>query len=103
MSHLRHQQRHNMAPRLEGARLFLHARLASYLGDGVPRNKIANLAQNVELRSRWLRQFVFHACRVAGFKSLSQRILSHFLWDGCETVCPFFSSVLILVIEAVRI
>ena len=83
MGHLRHQQRHDMAPRLEGAGLFRHPRLASDLGNSVRRNKIANLAQNVELRPRWLGCFVFHACRVAGFKPSSQRFL-HFLWDGCE-------------------
>jgi hypothetical protein len=43
----------------------------------VRRNKIANLAQDAELRSRWFVDFVFHACRVAGFKASSQRIFSN--------------------------
>jgi hypothetical protein len=84
MAQLRRQQSHDMTPRPERARFLFHPSLASYLRDFMRWNKIANLAQNVELRPRWLVDFVFHPCRVAGFKSLSQRIFSQFLWDGCD-------------------
>jgi hypothetical protein len=90
MSQLRRQQRHDMTPRTKGARLFLHPRRASYLGDGVGWNKIANLAQNVELRPRWFVDFVFHACRVAGFKSSSQRIFSNSCGTAVQSFRGFF-------------
>jgi hypothetical protein len=68
-----HQQRHDITPQLEGPRLFLDA-VSRDLRDGVRGNKIANLAQNVEVGPRWFVDFIFHACRVAGFKSSSERI-----------------------------
>jgi hypothetical protein len=71
-----------MAPRAEGARLILHARVASYFADKMRRNKVANLAQDVEVGSCWF-DFYFHPCLVAGLQTLSQHIFSNFLWDGC--------------------
>jgi hypothetical protein len=65
MSQLRAQQAHGVAPRTERARLIFYASLPCYLGDFVFWNKIANLAQDVELASCWFDR-VFHACRVAG-------------------------------------
>jgi hypothetical protein len=83
MGQLRVQQADGMAPRTECARVILHSGLSRYFGDFVLWNKIANLAQDVELAPCWLdRVFLFHACRVAGLNRQANTFLD-FLWDGC--------------------
>ena len=70
MGQLRVQQAYRVAPGTESARPILHARFPCDLGDFVPRNKIANLAQNVKPAPCWFDGFfVFHPCRVAGSKA----------------------------------
>src|SRR5258706_16244401 len=54
MGQLAVDQTHDMAPWLKGARLVLGSGSPSYLGDFVGWNKIANLAQDVELRPCWV-------------------------------------------------
>jgi hypothetical protein len=49
----------------------------------VPRNEIANLAQNVKPGPCWFDFFVFHACLVAGSNGQANTFFD-FLWDGCE-------------------
>src|SRR5262245_11464972 len=67
MSELRVKQRHDMAPRTEGARLFIDAVFAGQLGNQMLGNEIAKLAEQGEFGTGWLRaRFVFHPCRVAG-------------------------------------
>jgi hypothetical protein len=68
MTQLGIQQINDMAPRADSARLFGHAGLTGDFGDFMLRNEIANLAQDVELGTRWFDCFLFHPCRVAGSK-----------------------------------
>ena len=42
----------------------------------MPRNKIANLAEDVELGMCWIDVFVFHACRVAGLDHYSNTLFT---------------------------
>ena len=59
------QQADGVTPGRDGTGFY--AGFPGYLGDLVRRNKIANLAQDVELGSCWFDEFfLFHACRVAG-------------------------------------
>jgi hypothetical protein len=48
----------------------------------MPRNEIANLAQNVKPGPCWFDFFVFHACLVAGSNRQTNTFFD-FLWDGC--------------------
>jgi len=68
MSQLSVEQADDMTPRFETAGLILRAGRPSYFRNLVRRNKIANLAQNVELRPCWVDRFLFHPCLVAGPK-----------------------------------
>ena len=68
MNQLRIQQMDDMVPRPDSARLVIHSSLPGNPGNFVLRNEMANLAQDVELGTRWLNSFVFHPCRVAGSK-----------------------------------
>src|SRR5450756_2465580 len=61
-------QADHVTPRLETARLILGPGSPRYFGNLVRRNKIANLAQDVELRPCWVDRFIFHPCLVAGPK-----------------------------------
>jgi hypothetical protein len=72
----------HMTPGAKGAGVILHARVPRYFADKVGGNKVANLAQNVEVGSCWF-DFDFHPRLVAGLQTLSQHIFSNFLWDGC--------------------
>ena len=53
MTDLGVQQADRVAPRAEGARLILHARLSRDLRDFVFGNEIANLAQDVKPATCW--------------------------------------------------
>jgi hypothetical protein len=66
-----------MAPRLKAARLGLGSRGTRNLGDGVRRNKIANLAQDAELGTGWSFFELIHPCRVAGANKKLQPFLSN--------------------------
>src|SRR6266446_2632261 len=68
MSKLCVQQTDGVAPGTESARHIFYAGFPCYLGDFVPRNKIANLAKNIRPGTCWFDFFVFHPCRVAGSK-----------------------------------
>ena len=68
MAQLGIDQTHHMAPRLKGARHILRSGSPRDLGDLVGGNKIANLAQDVQLRPCWVDRFIFHPCLVAGPK-----------------------------------
>src|SRR6266481_9801195 len=84
MSKLCVQQTDGVAPGTESARHIFYAGFPCYLGDFVPRNKIANLAQNIKPGTCWFDFFVFHPCRVAGSKRQANTFFV-FLWDGCGT------------------
>ena len=71
MRQLRVQQADGVAPRTERARLIFYASLPRYLGDFMLRNKIANLAQNVELPSCWF-DLCFSCLPCGRFKWSSQ-------------------------------
>src|SRR5947207_2389996 len=62
-------QSDHMTPRAEGPGLIFGSGLASYFGNLLLWNVIANLAQDVELGTCWFDFCFFHACLVAGSKS----------------------------------
>jgi len=90
------QQADGVAPRTEGARLILCPGLSRYFGDFMLGNKIANLAQDVELAPRWFDCFLFHACRVAGLNRQTNIFLD-FLWDGCGIFLRFVAALCLLI------
>jgi hypothetical protein len=69
-------QTHHMAPRLKGARHILRSSSPRDFRNLVWGNKIANLAQDVELRPCWLDRFTFHPCLVAGPRRQPNTFLS---------------------------
>src|SRR6266853_4325158 len=68
MGQLGIDQTHHMAPRLKGARPILRSGSPCDFGHLVGGNKIANLAQDVQLIPCWVDRFIFHPCLVAGPK-----------------------------------
>ena len=68
MSQLRIALADDMTPGAEGTRLILSPGSSGYFRNGVLRNVIANLAQDVELGTCWFGLF-FHPCLVAGLQS----------------------------------
>src|SRR5262249_18424840 len=66
MAQLGVDQANDMTPRLERARFILCPGGARNFGNEVLRNKIANLAQHVELAAGWNDFELIHPCRVAG-------------------------------------
>ena len=80
---LRVEQRDDLAPRTEGTGLGLDAVLAGQCGDEMIGNEIAELAQEREFGTGWLRAFgIIHPCRVAGDLASANPFLFS-LWDGC--------------------
>jgi hypothetical protein len=88
MAKLGVQQTYRVTPGTERARLILNASLSRYLGDGVFRNQIANLAQDVKSVACWLDCFLFHPRLVAGLDHQANTF-SNFLWDGCDYKCKY--------------
>ena len=74
MSQLRIEHCHYMAPGREGARLLVHTSLLGHFADQEGRNKIANLAQDLEFVRAldWFCIF-FHLLLVAQIQNLFQR------------------------------
>src|SRR5882672_4257327 len=74
-----------MTPRGEGARLILNSSSSSDFRHFVLGNVIADLPQDVQLRSCWIDGFVFHPYLVAGLQRQSNIFLLS-LGDGCASI-----------------
>jgi hypothetical protein len=77
VSQLGVEQAYDVAPGIEGAGLLLGSGVARDFGNQMLRNKIANLAQEVEFASGWNSFELIHPCRVAGANKKFQPILSN--------------------------
>src|SRR6266481_2621138 len=78
----------HMAPRRKGARFVLGPGTPGDFGYLVLRNKIANLAQDVEFGSCWFDFVFFHPRLVAGFTESFQ----HFFVKSMGRLCVHFKS-----------